>query len=131
MITQDYTHLLTQVQPKPIHTEQEKKKMLEQVDRLMAIDENELTSEEGDLLELLAILIEDYESKTVKMPQKASPNDILIELMGNHDLKQKDLLDIFGSKGIISEVVNHKRTISKSQAKALGERFNVSPALFI
>ncbi|MEA5508969.1 transcriptional regulator [Crocosphaera sp. UHCC 0190] len=131
MMTQDYINLLTTVQPKPIHTEQEKQKMLKQVDQLMAIDENELTLEQENLLELLAILIEDYESRTVQMPQKASPNEILIELMESNDLKQKDLLDIFGSKGIISEVVNQKRSISKSQAKALGERFNVSPALFI
>jgi HTH-type transcriptional regulator / antitoxin HigA len=38
---------------------------------------------------------------------------------------------IIGSKGVVSEVVNGKRSISKAQAKALGEFFNVSPLLFI
>ncbi|WP_343217816.1 helix-turn-helix domain-containing protein [Halotia branconii] len=47
------------------------------------------------------------------------------------EIKQSDLVRIIGSKEIVSEVVNEKRAISKEQAKALGEFFNVSPALFI
>jgi HTH-type transcriptional regulator/antitoxin HigA len=46
-------------------------------------------------------------------------------------LKPKDMLDVFGSKEITSEVINGKRSISKAQAKALGEFFHVSPALFL
>src|SRR5262245_31731151 len=53
------------------------------------------------------------------------------ELMAATDLKQADLALIFGSKGIVSEVVNGKRGISKANAKALGEFFNISPAAFI
>jgi HTH-type transcriptional regulator/antitoxin HigA len=33
--------------------------------------------------------------------------------------------------GVVSEIVNGKRAISKTQAKLLGERFKVSPSLFI
>ncbi|HLO88292.1 MAG TPA: helix-turn-helix domain-containing protein [Nostocaceae cyanobacterium] len=46
-------------------------------------------------------------------------------------LKQKDLAEIFGSKGITSELITGKRSISKNQAKALSEFFHVSPALFL
>jgi HTH-type transcriptional regulator/antitoxin HigA len=35
------------------------------------------------------------------------------------------------AKGVVSEVVNRKGAISKAQGKALGQLFNVSPALFI
>ena len=98
---------------------------------MMSISEEDLTDEQLDLLEMLAILIEDYEKKHYNPPQRATPVDILKELMDAHGLKQKDLLDIFGSKGIASEVINNKRSISKNQAKALGDRFHVSPALFL
>jgi HTH-type transcriptional regulator/antitoxin HigA len=127
----DYTTLLAKTKPKPISSESEKKRLLGEIDYLMSIDEEELTEEQADILELLAILVEDYEKKNCKFPPKANPHDILQELMQNHDLKQKDLLDVFGSKGIASEVINGKRSISKNQAKALGERFHVSPALFL
>ena len=40
-------------------------------------------------------------------------------------------LGIIGSSGVVSEVVNGKRAISKAQAKALGDYFKVSPSLFI
>jgi HTH-type transcriptional regulator/antitoxin HigA len=46
-------------------------------------------------------------------------------------LKQADLVPIFSSKGITSEVINGKRGISKAHAKALGKFFNISPAAFI
>jgi len=79
---------------------------------------------------LLAILIEGYEDEHYQL-QAATTHEILNELMLVRELKQKDLLEIFGSKGITSEVINGKRGISKSQAKALGDFFHVSPALFL
>jgi len=36
-----------------------------------------------------------------------------------------------GSSGVVSEVVNGKRAISKAQAKALGDYFKISPSFFI
>jgi HTH-type transcriptional regulator/antitoxin HigA len=51
--------------------------------------------------------------------------------MQARDLKQKDLVEVFGSKGITSEVINGKRSVSKNQSKALGEFFHVSPVLFL
>jgi HTH-type transcriptional regulator/antitoxin HigA len=49
----------------------------------------------------------------------------------NNELRQADLVKIFGSRGRVSEVINGKRAISKAQAKSLGEFFKVSPDLFI
>jgi len=40
-------------------------------------------------------------------------------------------LDVIGSSGVVSEVVNCKRQISKNQAQALGKFFNVDPKLFL
>ncbi|MFP4411849.1 helix-turn-helix domain-containing protein, partial [Coleofasciculus sp.] len=45
--------------------------------------------------------------------------------------RQADLVGVIGSSGVVSEVVNGKRFISKAQAKALGDYFQISPALFI
>lgn len=51
--------------------------------------------------------------------------------MEENNYKQKDIVHIFGSSGITSEVVGGKRSISKAQAKKLAEFFNVSVDLFI
>jgi HTH-type transcriptional regulator/antitoxin HigA len=54
--------------------------------------------------------------------------DFLIE---QHDLRQTDLAKIFGSQSNVSEILNGKREINARQARALGQRFGVSPAVFI
>ena len=46
-------------------------------------------------------------------------------------MTHKDVWPLFGSKGVASEVLNGKRSISKAQAKRLAVFFHVSADLFI
>ena len=55
----------------------------------------------------------------------------LLHLMEARGLKQADLIGVIGSSGVVSEVINGKREISKAQAKALGDLFHVDAGLFI
>jgi HTH-type transcriptional regulator / antitoxin HigA len=127
-----YGMLLMQTLPSVISSDEELEKMTEQVNRLMTkgIRENGLSPEEDRLLDLMSVLIENYEDEHYPMPE-VPPNEILKFLMEQKDLKQSDLLHIFGSSGIASEVVNGKRSISKAQAKKLADFFKVSVELFI
>ncbi len=127
-----YGLLLMQTLPAVISSEEELERLTVEVDRLMTkgIKEGDLSPEEESLLELLSILIENYEDEHYPMPE-VSPNEVLKFLMEDRELKQKDLVHIFGSTGITSEVVNGKRSISKAQAKKLAEFFKVSVELFI
>lgn len=62
---------------------------------------------------------------------QGTPIEALRELMAARGLKQRDVVALFRSKGIASEVLAGKRAISKAQAKRLAEYFAVSSALFI
>ncbi|MBD2606567.1 transcriptional regulator [Scytonema hofmannii FACHB-248] len=126
---EEYVKLLAETLPRVIDGAQEYKRLLNEVEKLMDLGEN-LTAEQVEVLQLLVTVIEQYEKKHYQL-KAATPHDVLHELILARDLKQKDLVDIFGSKGITSEVINGKRGISKSQAKALGTFFHVSPALFL
>jgi len=84
---------------------------------------------EAELADLLTLLIEDYEEKNYQLP-KASPLEMIAFLMEQHGLKQKDLVDVFGTPSIVSEVLNGKRELNKEQICRLSERFHVSPELF-
>ena len=126
---EEYIKLLSETVPRIIDTEIEHKRLLNEVDKLMDLGEN-LTDEQAEVLQLLVTLIEQYENKVYQM-KAITPLDILHELMSVRQLKQKDIVDIFGSKGITSEVINGKRSISKNQAKALGDFFHVSYSLFL
>jgi HTH-type transcriptional regulator/antitoxin HigA len=41
-----------------------------------------------------------------------------------------DLLDVFGTASVVSEVLSGKRELSKAHIVKLSDRFHVSPALF-
>ncbi len=128
--TTKYGQLLLEALPRPIETEEENERALAIVNELMSKGEDKLTPEEQALLKLLVRLIEDFEEKAYPIPE-APGWRVLRTLMENRGVRQADLLHIFGSRGIASEVANGKRAISKAQAKALGEFFKVSPELFI
>ena len=123
-----YSKLLVEYQPKVITTEAEYDQALETVEKLMA--DQQRTPEQTAILQLLVTLIEEFETKHYPI-EPSSPHAMLEHLMDARGIKQSDLVGIIGSKGVVSEIVNRKRAISKAQAKALGEFFNVSPALFI
>jgi HTH-type transcriptional regulator / antitoxin HigA len=127
-LDQEYAELLTLVRPKVIETEAENEFYLAEVGKLMQLGEN-LSVAQEQLLRLLVNLIENFEDQHYRL-HPASPLEILTGLMQDRELKQKDLLPVFGSQGIASEVLNGKRSISKTQAKALGDFLKVSPSLF-
>jgi HTH-type transcriptional regulator / antitoxin HigA len=123
-----YGKLISKVAPKVIETEEEYDRLMAEFERLF--NKPDLTPEENAIYELLVMLIENYEEKHYAL-NVSSPLSILKSLMEEHDLKPKDLWDLFGSKGVTSEIFSGKRGISKAQAVKLGERFNVSPSLFL
>jgi HTH-type transcriptional regulator/antitoxin HigA len=74
-------------------------------------------------------LIEDFEEKHYSL--KASTGiEVLEELIEANGLKQKDLVDIFGTPSIISEVLSGKRNFTTEHIRKLSRRFHVSPELF-
>lgn len=123
-----YGNLLTATLPQVIETEEE----CVRVEKIVAglLNKKSLSPEEDKLLDLLSDLIEAYEDK-VYVIEKGDPHRILRSLIEQNGLKQNELLTIFGSSGLASEVVNGKRSISKAQAKKLADFFKVSADLFI
>jgi HTH-type transcriptional regulator/antitoxin HigA len=124
-----YKRLLSQTMPVIIETEAENERMLKAIEKLMDKGEG-LAPEEEKLLKLLTMLVEDFEERYYQ-PRDATPLEVLQHLMESREVKQTHLWDVFGSKGIASEVLNGKRGISKTHAKALAEYFRVPADLFI
>lgn len=124
-----YAKLLAQTLPVVIETEAENERMLAKVEKL--IDKGEkLNAEEQALLRLMTHLIQDFEDRNYRL-NASTPRGILLELMEARCVKPSELWGVLGSKGTTSEVISGKRGISKAQARALAQFFNVSPELFI
>ncbi len=124
-----YRRLLSRTMPVVIETEEENERMLTIVEKLMKKGEN-LSAEEEKLLKLLARLVEDFEQRYYH-PREAEPLEVLHHLMEARGVKQSQLWEVFGSKGIASEVLNGKRGISKTHARALANYFHVPADLFV
>jgi HTH-type transcriptional regulator/antitoxin HigA len=127
---QIYGTLLVSTLPRVIDSLEEYNRVEKIFESFLDKGENR-SPEEDKLFDLLANLLEDYERRTLPPLPRSSPLNTLKFLMAENDLKQKDVVPFFGSQGIASEVLAGKRAISKTQAKALAERFKVSVELFI
>lgn len=123
-----YTALLAKFPPRVIRTEEQNESYIEALYE-MEQRHDRWTEAEAELADLLTLLIEDYEEKHYQLP-RSSPLDVIEFLMDQHGLKQKDLVDVFGTPSIVSEVMNGKRGLNKEQIRRLSERFHVSPELF-
>jgi HTH-type transcriptional regulator / antitoxin HigA len=124
-----YGKLLAETVPTIIKTEKENRRLIKVLNKLMKKGTSR-TLEETELAKLLGHLIQEFEQRFYK-PQRPTPRETLIGLMEMNRLKQADLLGVFGSSGIASEVINGKREISKAHAKALAKFFNTSTDLFL
>ncbi|MGB6401705.1 MAG: hypothetical protein WA254_06280 [Candidatus Sulfotelmatobacter sp.] len=88
-----------------------------------------ISAAERRLAQLLTLLIEDFEEKHYAL-EAGSALDVLNELMLANNLKQKDLVDIFATPSIVSEVLHGKRQLTTEHIRRLSRRFHVSPEVF-
>ena len=87
-------------------------------------------SEKGDELEILSILIDNYESKNffIDMPDPISAIKFRMEQMG---LKQKDLVEMAGFKSRVSEIMNKKRKLTLEMIRKLNTNLHIPTEVLI
>jgi HTH-type transcriptional regulator / antitoxin HigA len=94
------------------------------------LDQGELTEAQQDYLDVLATLVKQYEDARYPMPS-VSGVQVLRFLMEEHGLRQVDLVPIFGSKSIVSEVLKGKRQLNLRHVRKLSKHFHVPADVFI
>ena len=112
---------------KPIKTEKEYNQALE---RLETIFDAKLGSAEGDELEVLGILIDQYENEhfPIGLPDPIEAIKFRMQQMGYN---QNDLANIVGLKSRASEILNRKRKLSLEMIRQLHERLNIPTDVLI
>jgi HTH-type transcriptional regulator / antitoxin HigA len=101
------------------------------VDELMDIDP-EPESQEGELLETLSILIEDYEKKKgYDLPDTLDPVEVIKIRMKELDLKQNDLVPVMGDKATVSRILHKKRNLTYDMVGKLCELLKIPADLLI
>ena len=100
-----------------LKTENEHQTALREAESLVAIDPD-FGSKESDRLELLTLLIEDYEKRIFSF-EEADPIDAIEFRMSEQGLKQKDLVPMLGSKSRVSEILARKRPLTVQMIRSL------------
>ena len=124
-----YGRLLARALPRVIKTESENERMIAELERLDTRG-HALTPEEENLAELMTLLVRQFEESKYPLGH-AGPLEALRVLMQDRGIRQRDLVPAFGSSGVVSEVLNGKRSISKAHARSLADYFHVPASLFI
>lgn len=117
--------------PKVIETREEFDRyvdMMEKLDRRAEGGET-LSAGKETLLALLEQFIKDYDDK-FPLPN-VPPYQIVLHLMEHQGLRQADLLPVFGSRSVASDVLRGRREISKAHARKLDDFFHLSADIFI
>ena len=124
-----YGKLLARALPRVIKTEEENERILAELEKLDTRG-RPLTPEEESLAELMTLLVQEFEEAKYRLGH-ADPVEALRILMEGRGYRQRDLIPVFGSSSVVSDVLNGKRSISKTHARRLAEFFHVPAGLFV
>lgn len=99
----------------PIKTEQDYENALAEVERLWGAESG---TPEGDKLDVLIVLVDDYENKhfPIAPPDPVEAIKFRMEQMG---LTRKDMEAYLGSRSRVAEVLNRQRGLSLSMIRRL------------
>jgi HTH-type transcriptional regulator/antitoxin HigA len=114
---------------RPIRTKSDYKKAINRIDEIILSN-----PKKGSLLynelDVLGTLVSSYEDEHFPIAAP-SPVEAVKFIMEENQLKAKDLVKYFGSKGIVSEFLSHKRGLSIKIIKALHEGLGIPYELLI
>jgi HTH-type transcriptional regulator/antitoxin HigA len=106
---------------RPIKTEDDYNATLRRIDELM---DAEPGTEEGEELDILATLVEAYESDHFPI-DAPDPVEAILFRMEQMGITPKDLEEFLGSKGRVSDVLNRRRGLSITQIRKLHAGLNI------
>lgn len=102
---------------KVINTEQDHKEALEMIEELMNLNPD-TDSENGEKLNLLTTLVQDYESR--KFPKSLpDPIEAILFRMEQMNLTPNDLVPYIGNRSKVSEILSKKRPLTLSMIRSL------------
>ncbi|MEO9146922.1 MAG: transcriptional regulator [Ginsengibacter sp.] len=116
------------LQYKIIKTDTQYKRYCDTLELL--VETGKKTKAAQDEIELLTLLIEKYDAEHNTFDD-ADPIELLKSLMKDHKMKAVDvahLLDV--SEGLVSDILNYKKGLSKDTIRILSERFKLNQEAF-
>ncbi len=99
--TDDFINLAKQFRLRKIKSAKENKAALEFFRKVRSVGERNLSKGEIDFLQVLGVLIKNFESQKYSFGAKPTPVELLKFLMEEHGLTQNDLASDFGGQATV------------------------------
>lgn len=113
---------------KIIRTEEEYQTALGRLDEIFDCNKEDVHIDEA---ELLVMLIEKYEMETEPAFKNPDPIEVIKYKMESNELRNKDLVEIIGSKSKVSEVLNRKRRLTLEMIRNISKSLHIPAELLI
>lgn len=123
----EYVRLLEELPPVKIRTTEQADAIEQKIDTLMATPR--LSDAERAYVDLLSDLLADWEDANIEVPDIHGVA-LVRALMDERGLRQKDLVGIFATESVASEVLAGRRELTRRHIEELSRFFRVSPAAF-
>ena len=127
----EYASLLQRVEPRPIRSKAEHQRMLSKFEEISREYGNKPSEALGQMVELLATLIERYEEDEYPIPDVA-PHKLVGHLLTERGVSQAEFARALDcSRSSITNILSGKRSVSKAMAIKLSNYFRLPADLFI
>jgi len=112
--------------------DKEYKKLTTLLNRLIDEVREDETHPLVDVMEIIGEQLERYDDEH-QPPIGSGLSDVerVKYLMETHALRQKDLIDVFGSQGNVSRFLNGQRPLGRNHIVKLKQKFGVSADMFL
>ena len=115
------------MQLRPIRNEEEHETALAEI---YALWQAEPGTPEADRLDVLVLLVEDYEKRQYPI-DPPDPIDLILFVMDANSLKQKDMLPYFGTRARASEILNRRRPLTLEMIRKVADGLKIPVDLLV
>jgi HTH-type transcriptional regulator/antitoxin HigA len=117
--------------PRVLRTTDEYEAAVAEIDRLLDLDPVPFSAE-SDRLELLSVLVEDFEARHDPIDDSdLTPQDIVEFMVEQKGITRAELAEIMGGRSRISDFMSGKRDLSKGQIQALRDKLGIPADLLL
>ncbi|NNC30963.1 helix-turn-helix domain-containing protein [Longimicrobium terrae] len=117
--------------PHVLRTAEEYDAAVSEIDRLLDLGA-EPFSEDADRLELLSVLVEEYDRRNNPIDDSGlTPQDAVDFMLGQRGMTRADLAELMGGRSRVSEFFSGKRELSRGQIAALRDVLGIPADLLM
>lgn len=111
----------------PIRTEEDYRYALKELSRVFHAKKG---TPDGDLLELLSVLVTNYEDEHYPIPP-SDPIEAIKFRMDQQGLNQSDLAKIIGYRSRVSDILNRRRRLTLPMIRKLSESLQIDAGVLV